>query len=96
MWTRSPGPARWHVGTGQSQHDGDPVGTPSLRGPYADERLLLRRGERHPGVPGPVGAVLQPGQSLNSRSAASKWEYVVREMPASAHASATGVPDATT
>ena len=51
-------------GAGQSQHEGDPVGTPSLGGPDAGDRLLLRRGERRPGAPGPAGAVCQPGQSL--------------------------------
>ena len=51
-------------GTGQSQHEGDPVGTPSLGGPDAGDRLLLRRGDRHPGAPGPAGAVRQAGQSL--------------------------------
>ena len=51
-------------GAGQSQHEGDPVGTPSLCGPDAGDRLLLRRGERHPGAPEPAEGVSQPGQSL--------------------------------
>ena len=49
---------------GQSQHEGDPVGTPSLRSPDAGDRLLLRRSERHPGAPGPAGPVRQPEQAL--------------------------------
>ncbi|MCX5984973.1 MAG: hypothetical protein NTX54_00425 [Chloroflexi bacterium] len=54
-------------GTGQSQHEGTPVGTPALRGPDAGDRLLLYgvgRHQRAPGAPGPAGVVRQAGQSL--------------------------------
>ncbi len=51
-------------GAGQSQHEGNPVGTPTQFGPVDGDRLLLRRGERHPGAPGPAGPVRQPGQAL--------------------------------
>ena len=105
MWTRVPAETQAHDrpvdgGTGQSQHEGDPVGTPALRGPDAGDRLLLRRGERHPGAPGPAGVVRQAGQSLTGEPlppvGVRRPRDVVRETPASAHASATDVRDATT
>ena len=68
---RHPGPAETQSherpmdgGTGHSQHEGNPVGTPAPRDPDAGDRLRLRRGERHPGAPGPAGPVRQAGQSL--------------------------------
>ena len=68
---RHPGPAETQAhdrpvdgGAGQSQHEGDPVGTPAPFDPVDGDRLLLRRGERHPGAPGPAGPVRQPGQAL--------------------------------
>ena len=73
MWTRVPAETQAHDrpvdgGRGQSQYEGDPVGTPALRGPDAGDRLLLRRGERHPGAPGPAGVVHHAGQSLTGES----------------------------
>ena len=72
MWTRVPAETHSHDGpvdggTGQSQHEGTPVGTPALRGPDAGDRLLLSGVGRHPGAPGapgPAGVVREAGQSL--------------------------------
>ena len=69
MWTRVPAETQAHdrpvdSGAGQSQHEGDPVGTPAPFGPVDGDRLLLRRDERNPEAPGPAGPVRQSGQAL--------------------------------